>query len=171
VGIDLLLFFFFTGHTYPEVLLDVYACTNQCSLQDKDSLTYYSLNLKKPSDLKLHHKHTTGKVSRMAASFLKHVGISILTRYSLTTAPCAAGGGILLLSWVHPSSNLDSLRVIQKEFCQIQFTCVFIHLCTSSDWSRPRPVSKGGGSTGARGALAPLKFAEGGLSPPYVMAL
>jgi len=30
---------------------------------------------------------------------------------------------------------------------------------------------KGGGTTGARGALAPLKFAEGGLSPPYVMAL
>ena len=47
----------------PEVLLDMYACTNQCSLQDKDSLTYYSLNLQKPSDLKLHHKHTTGKVS------------------------------------------------------------------------------------------------------------
>ena len=46
VGIDLLLlFFFFTGHTCPEVLLDMYACTNQCSLQDKDSLTYYSLNL------------------------------------------------------------------------------------------------------------------------------
>ena len=32
-------------------------------------------------------------------------------------------------------------------------------------------ASKGGGTTGARGALAPLKFAEGGLSPPYVMAL
>jgi len=32
-------------------------------------------------------------------------------------------------------------------------------------------VVKGGGTTGARGALAPLKFAEGGLSPPYVMAL
>jgi len=31
--------------------------------------------------------------------------------------------------------------------------------------------TKGGGTTGARGALAPLKFAEGGLSPPYVMAL
>ena len=31
--------------------------------------------------------------------------------------------------------------------------------------------SKGGGTTGARGALAPLKSAEGGLSPPYVMAL
>jgi len=30
---------------------------------------------------------------------------------------------------------------------------------------------KGGGTTGARGALAPLKFVEGGLSPPYVMAL
>jgi len=27
---------------------------------------------------------------------------------------------------------------------------------------------KGGGTTGARGAVAPLKFAEGGLSPPYV---
>ena len=25
---------------------------------------------------------------------------------------------------------------------------------------------KGGGTTGARGALAPLKFVEGGLSPP-----
>jgi len=33
------------------------------------------------------------------------------------------------------------------------------------------PIIKGGGSTGARGALAPLEFAEGGLSPPYVMAL
>ena len=32
-------------------------------------------------------------------------------------------------------------------------------------------ASKGGGTTGARGALAPLKFAEEGLSPPYVMAL
>jgi len=32
-------------------------------------------------------------------------------------------------------------------------------------------VIKGGGTTGARGAIAPLKFAEGGLSPPYVMAL
>ena len=31
--------------------------------------------------------------------------------------------------------------------------------------------SKGGGTTGGRGALAPLKFAEEGLSPPYVMAL
>jgi len=41
----------------PEVLLDMYACTNQCSLQDKGSLTYYSLNLKKPFHLKLHHKH------------------------------------------------------------------------------------------------------------------
>jgi len=30
---------------------------------------------------------------------------------------------------------------------------------------------KGGGTMGARRALAPLKFAEGGLSPPYVMAL
>ena len=30
---------------------------------------------------------------------------------------------------------------------------------------------KGGRTTGARGALAPLKFVEGGLSPPYVMAL
>ena len=63
VGIDLLLFFFFTGHKYPEVHLDMYARTNQCSLQDKDSLTYYSLNLKEPFDLKLHHKHTTRKVS------------------------------------------------------------------------------------------------------------
>jgi len=65
----------------PEVLLDMYACTNQCSLQDKGSLTYYSLNLKKPFDLKLHHKHTTGKVSRMTVTLLNHVGISILTRY------------------------------------------------------------------------------------------
>ena len=31
-------------------------------------------------------------------------------------------------------------------------------------------ATKGGGTTGARGAIAPLKFAEGGLSPPYVMA-
>ena len=32
-------------------------------------------------------------------------------------------------------------------------------------------TGKGGRTTGARGALAPLKFVEGGLSPPYVMAL
>ena len=32
-------------------------------------------------------------------------------------------------------------------------------------------LAKGGGTTGARGALAPLKFAVGGLSPPYAMAL
>ena len=32
-------------------------------------------------------------------------------------------------------------------------------------------LPKGGVTTGARGALAPLKFVEGGLSPPYVMAL
>ena len=30
-----------------------------------------------------------------------------------------------------------------------------------ADWSQ----YKGGGTTGARGALAPFKFAEGGLSP------
>jgi len=28
--------------------------------------------------------------------------------------------------------------------------------------------AKGGGTTGARGALAPLKFAKGGLSPPWL---
>jgi len=28
--------------------------------------------------------------------------------------------------------------------------------------------SKGGGTTGARGALALLKFAKGGLSPPWL---
>ena len=37
-----------------------------------------------------------------------------------------------------------------------------LHTCFSAP-------SKGGGTTGARGA--PLKFTEGGLSPPYVMAL
>jgi len=35
----------------------------------------------------------------------------------------------------------------------------------------PSDTHKGGGTTGARGALAPFKFAEGRLSPPYVMAL
>ena len=78
----------------------------------------------------------------MTASFFKQVGISILTRYSqlkdtLTTALCARGGGILLLSWVCPSSYLDSLKVIQKEFCRNQFMCVFMHLCMSSNRSRP----------------------------------
>jgi len=35
----------------------------------------------------------------------------------------------------------------------------------------PSHMIKGGETTGARGALAPFKFAEVGLSPPYVMAL
>jgi len=38
-------------------------------------------------------------------------------------------------------------------------------LCTN------REKSKGGGTTGARGALSPLKFAEGGLAPFFAMAL
>ena len=83
VGIDLLLFFFFTGHTYPEVLLDMCICMYKSVLSAgqrfPDLLFSESVEA---SDLKLHHKLTTGKVSRITASFFKKVGISILTRYS-----------------------------------------------------------------------------------------
>ena len=38
-------------------------------------------------------------------------------------------------------------------------------------WMWEFSKTKGGGTTGARGALAPLKFVEEGLSPLHVMAL